>query len=80
MTTPRAIHQHRAYQRRLIASGILPPRACSRPYTCRACGETWTPTTVGVSRWTTDVGPLWWSHCPGCGSMQTVYRRFEVVS
>jgi ribosomal protein S27E len=77
MITPVDRTAHRERVRRVIASGIIPPRRCSRPYTCAACGDTWTPTTVGVSRWTTDAGPLWWSHCPGCGSMQTVYTRLR---
>ena len=66
--------EHREYQRKLAASGIIPPRAATRPRTCMSCAYPFAPGEVGVTRWPETDGEVRYSAtCPNCRATHTVH-------
>lgn len=75
MTTTEALREHRDYQRRLMASGIIPPRSVLDATVACGCGHSFVAGNVGVVRLADEVETLWLANCPDCHSTLTVGRK-----
>ena len=73
----RQVADFRRYQSRLMAAGILPPRAVLDQVVLCKCGDSFQPGAVGVVRHWYGTEILYTSRCPGCCSDRTVYEARE---
>lgn len=74
--TARGLAEYHIYQKRLMASGILPPRGCMEQTVTHSCGASFRVSDRGVTRHVYGADVLYTSLCD-CGSHITVWEAVE---